>query len=227
MQPAAVQPLPGHVEEHLRWQEELDAVPGHGEVHQPPVAATDTMAEYETLGQAVSQQEVQGGQRKKKAEVLRVPCQGLDGPCQCPQAGHTPLRNHPGGHGQGKGRALVFYPYPEGTTEASLHGGPAGFVEESSHGDPKGKGKGKGKSKLAWQYIHYNLLSVGLEVPNARPPRPLSPPRAAGHDQWSHWPHWGSSSSRGSSSKGTGGGGRGGGHGWHPYQAWGHWHEQL
>ena len=119
-----------------------------------------------------------------------------------------------------------FYPYPEGTTKASLHGGPAGFVEESSHGDPKGKGKGKGKSKAAWQYIHYNLLTAGLEVLNARPPRPLSPQRAAGHDQWSHWPHWGSSSSRGSSGKGTGGGGRGGGRGLHPYQAKGRWHEQ-
>ena len=89
-----------------------------------------------------------------------------------------------------EGRSF-FYPYPEGTTEASLHGGPAGFVKESSHGDPKGEGKGKGKSKAAWQYIHYNLLTCGLEVPNARPPRPLSPPRAAGHDQWSRWPHWG------------------------------------
>ena len=63
-----------------------------------------------------------------------------------------------------------FYPYPEETTEASLHGGPAGFVEESSHGDPKGEGKGKGKSKPAWQYIHHNLLSAGLVVANARPP---------------------------------------------------------
>jgi hypothetical protein len=71
--------------------------------------------------------------------------------------------------------------------QASLHGGPAGFVEELSHGDPKGEGKAKGKSKVAWQYIHYNLLTAGLEVPNARPPRSRSPPRAAGHDQWSHW----------------------------------------
>ena len=138
-------------------------------------------------------------------EILRVPCQGLDGP-------HTPLRKHPGGHGKGKGRALVVYPYPEGTTKASLHGGPAGFVEESSHGDPKGEGKGKGKSKATWLHIHYNLLNAGLEVPNARPPRPPSPPRAACHGQWSHW-HWRSSSWRGSSGKGTGGGGRGGGRG--------------
>ena len=114
-----------------------------------------------------------------------------------------------------------FYPYPEGTTEASLHGGPAGFVEESSHGDPKGEGKGKGKSKAAWQYIHYNLLTAGLEVPNARPPRPWSPPHAAGHDQWSHL-HWRSSSWCGSSGNGTGGGGQGHRQWWHgapPHQS--------
>jgi hypothetical protein len=80
-----------------------------------------------------------------------------------------------------------FYPYPEETTEASL--------QESSHGDPKGEGKGKGKSKPAWQYIHHNLLSAGLEVPNARPPRNprqgdvrglhLSPPP---YQAWERWP---------------------------------------
>ena len=115
-----------------------------------------------------------------------------------------------------------FYPYPEGTTEASLHGGPAGFVEESSHGDPKGEGEGKGKGKRAWQYIHYNLLTAGLEVPNARPP---SPPWQAGHDQWSDW----HCSWHDSSGKGTGGGGQGGGRGLHlsppPHQARSRWHE--
>jgi len=60
------------------------------------------------------------------------------------------------------------------TTEASMHGGPTA----SASAGPRGEGKGKGKGKPGWQYVHYNLLEAGLQVPNARPPPP--PPTATG-----------------------------------------------
>ena len=72
-----------------------------------------------------------------------------------------------------------FYPYPEGATEASLHGGP--------ECGPQGEGpyaQNKGKGKAAWQYIHYNLLNVGLQVPSARPRPPSPPPAQGGHWSW-------------------------------------------
>ena len=64
-------------------------------------------------------------------------------------------------------------PYPEGTTEASLHGGP--------ECGPQGQGQytqNKGKGKAAWQYIHYNLLNVGWHAEcKATTPEPAAGPR--------------------------------------------------
>ena len=222
MQPAAAQPLLGHVEEHLRWPENLQqflATEKFTHRMLPPVTPWEDMKPLDKLyANKKSKQAKVKGKRRYYESLAK----DLMDPANAPKRATHRFETILEAMDRARAGYSFFYPYPEGTTEASLHGGPAGLVEESSHGDPKGKGKGKGKSKAAWQYIHYNLLIAGLEVPNARPPRPLSPPCAAGQGQQ----HWRSSSSRGSSSKGIGGGGRGGGHGLHPYQARGRWHEQ-
>jgi len=135
---------------------------------------------------------------------------------------------------QAKKGLRFFYPYPEGTTKASLQGGPEGKGTDA---------QGKGKGKSAWQHIHYNLLSAGLQVPNARPPRPPSlRPQLQGsgssssgllawRDSWS----WGGpagagrgggsgGSLGGSGGPGGGSGGGGGGHGHAPpTQSWAPW----
>ena len=79
-----------------------------------------------------------------------------------------------------KGYKFFVNPYSEGTTEASLRHGP--------QCGPQGQGQytqNKGKGKAAWQYIHYNLLTDGLQVANARPPAPTPPLPPAQGDPWS------------------------------------------
>ena len=126
-----------------------------------------------------------------------------------------------------------FYPYYEGTTEASLRHGP--------QCGPQGQGQytqRKVKGKAAWQHIHYNLLDAGLQVANARPPAPTPPlPPAQGH-HWlwqcwvgsstSHWGHCGSGWGAGTEHLGgrrRGGGGHGGGRGGGGGGGGAHWHE--
>ncbi len=52
-----------------------------------------------------------------------------------------------------------LYPLSQGTTEASLHGGPCASGQgPDDKGDGKGPGKGKGKGKPAWQFIRFCVL---------------------------------------------------------------------
>ena len=77
-----------------------------------------------------------------------------------------------------------FYPHPEGTTEASLHGSPG------ATGSADNKGKGKGKGKPAWQHRCWHLLSAGLEVPNPRPPPASGDGGAGGGGAYSGYGGW-------------------------------------
>ena len=71
---------------------------------------------------------------------------------------------------EAKAGKRFFYPFPE---EQAAQAGVAMASMEGRPVDDKGKGAGKGKS--TWHFIHYNLLSAGLQVPNARPPPPPPP----------------------------------------------------
>ena len=228
MRPAAVQPLQGMLKNMFGGKKNLQQFLATEKFTHRMLPPVTPWADMKPLDKRYANKKSKEAKVKGKRRYYESLAKDLMDPANAPKRATRRFETILEAMDRARAGHSFFYPYPEGTTEASLHGGPAGFVEESSHGDPKGEGKGKGKSKAAWQYIHYNLLTAGLEVPNPRPPRPPSPPRAAGDDQWSHW-HWRSSSWRGSSGKGTGGGGRGGGRGLHlsppPHQARGRWHD--